>query len=95
VLDFKTDSLRGKSAEALTAEYETQMLLYALAARGLHPKADVSAGLVLLDAGEIAWIDVGAERLRALTGETLPQFAQVMRERYAGAYTWRPASWHL
>lgn len=96
VLDFKTDSLRGSNAkDALVRVYEMQMLLYALAARGLHPGATVSAGLVLLDGGEIVWIDAAVEKLRELTGKLLPEFARVMKERYATLYTWRPASWHL
>jgi len=95
VLDFKTDSLRGRSAQELAAEYEMQMLLYTLAARELHPGMHLTAGLVLLDAGEILWVNVAEDRLRALSEETLPHFAQAMKKRYAGVYTWRPASWRL
>lgn len=96
VLDFKTDRLRGEGTkDTLVQKYGMQMLFYALAARGLHPAATVSAGLVLLDAGEIAWVDAGEEKLRELTHKLLPAFAHAMKEAYGPAYTWRPASWHL
>jgi ATP-dependent helicase/nuclease subunit A len=74
VLDFKTNRVRPDTLPRVAADYEMQMLVYALAAERILGQAPAELTVHFLRGGleyRFAWDDAAHERARALVDEAL------------------------